>query len=306
MEHEADFVDELIASEQAERALSQCLNTQLPYAARSRAAYTLYEYAQHAALERAEDVQAAASTSPSSALQEALQLAAQAIRKANIEQTSNDHGLKAITVDDSMVVHVHEGSVKLGVGAKLWKSAAEVARVIIHTRPDLLRNKRVLELGTGVCLLSIALAQHNTAKELVATDCDERILQLARENIRENAQLLSGKTPIRVSYLDWRACDTANVIEELQPPFVTVVGSELMYSSEHATYVANALATLLAYPHGECVIGQAVRDKGIVQRFASECLPQHGMYLASEMQLCNDPSGEYEGGYTLLTVKWSS
>jgi predicted nicotinamide N-methyase len=309
MEHEADFLDELIASNRAEKALSECTDPSAPLAARTRAAATLTEPANARSLPASSlaQLQNAASSTHDDLLASSLNAAVSSIESSLAEQHAHPKSVKNVRVREGVHVTVREGSVTHGVGAKLWKSAAEVAHVCIEEKPrEVLRNKRVLELGTGVGLLAIALAQSSLATEIITTDCDELALQLAEENLHENAQLLANKTPIRLRYLDWRSCNDEHIHEQVQPPFDTIVGSELLYGSEHAEQMAEAISAFLARPYGVCLIGQAVRDRAMVDRFASECLPRRGMYVESEVQLCEDSLDEYEGGYTYITVRWRS
>lgn len=66
------------------------------------------------------------------------------------------------------------------------------------------KNKRLLELGSGVGLTSIIAAKY--AKEVICTDVDiGNILQLINVNVDRNLNSLLSKRNIKVMELDFKA-----------------------------------------------------------------------------------------------------
>lgn len=96
---------------------------------------------------------------------------------------------------------------------------------------------RVLELGAGVALPSLAL--HSRGVEVLATDYYDDALRFARANALRN-----GLPPLRTALLDWRT-----------PPaglgrFGLVIAADVLYERRNAEALAQLLPRLLS-PGGE-------------------------------------------------------
>jgi predicted nicotinamide N-methyase len=72
-------------------------------------------------------------------------------------------------------------------GAAVW-DAAIVLSLFLADNSHLVKGKRVLEVGAGLALASVAVAMAG-ASEVIATDYDEIVLGLARTNLEENVRL---------------------------------------------------------------------------------------------------------------------
>ena len=99
----------------------------------------------------------------------------------------------------------------LGSGSRLWASAVALSRHLVGN--SIVRGKCVIELGSGVGLVA-RVACDLGAAQVLATDAEERLLDIVRANAPEAA----------VRRLDWAAPD-------LSDTFDVVLGADLIYSS---------------------------------------------------------------------------
>lgn len=133
---------------------------------------------------------------------------------------------------------------RLPYWAELWPSARALARRLLDAPP----RGRVLELGCGVALPSLALLSRGA--EVLATDWYADALLFARANAERNAL-----GPLPTAVLDWR-----EIPPEL-PPFDTVLAADVLYEQRNAEDLAKALPRLVA-PGGEALLA----DPGRVYR----------------------------------------
>uniref|UniRef100_D8QJR4 FAM86 N-terminal domain-containing protein n=1 Tax=Schizophyllum commune (strain H4-8 / FGSC 9210) TaxID=578458 RepID=D8QJR4_SCHCM len=147
------------------------------------------------------------------------------------------------------------------VGAQTWGGACVLAEAIAEDPAsfgftlDAPRGLRVLELGAGTGLVGIAAGKvvqalgMNDAR-LVATDFYDSVLQNLASNIRSNfpADGDSGVT-FECHRLDWEAFPRETVQPApLDEPFDVVLGADIVYEAEHATWIKNCLERLLRKP----------------------------------------------------------
>ncbi|KAI0694444.1 putative methyltransferase-domain-containing protein [Cytidiella melzeri] len=105
---------------------------------------------------------------------------------------------------------------------------------------------RILELGAGTGLLSIAAAklckQTSTAAEVVATDYHAQVLDNLRSNVDTN---LDSSSPITVVSLDWQ-----NPVYNapLHEPFDIILAADVIYHPEHAQWIKSCVEMLLRRP----------------------------------------------------------
>ena len=101
--------------------------------------------------------------------------------------------------------------------AVLWRSSVELAREL--DRRDL-RGRRLLELGCGLGLPSIAAAR--AGAEVLATDAEPEALDAARRNAAENG------VRIETAAVDWS--HPAELVR--RGPFDLAVGSDVLYERQ--------------------------------------------------------------------------
>ncbi len=127
---------------------------------------------------------------------------------------------------------------------------------------DIERPLRILELGAGTGLLSLALGNlcihANIAAHIIATDYHPDVLRNLRDNVATNPGSVSDSVIINVEALDWKmfsepsyGTDGAELLEDrvLNPIFAEsfdlIVASDVVYRPEHAKWIACTVRTLL-------------------------------------------------------------
>lgn len=123
----------------------------------------------------------------------------------------------------------------LGSGSKLWASAVALARHLV-THASTVRGRRVVELGAGVGLVARVTCDLGAA-EVLATDGEERLLDLVRANAPD----------ADVRRLDWAAPGE-------QGTFDVVLGADLIYSSGAVASGLLETCTALCRPGGTLVL----------------------------------------------------
>lgn len=120
-------------------------------------------------------------------------------------------------------------------GLTLWRSSRFLCEYMLE-HPDLLRNKRILELGSGLGLCGI-LAHRMVAPldddkgsdgaSVVLTDGDTDVLPKLRQNLKDN-QSSTGK--VSVHQLLWGKDSGENFLKHHGPLFDVILGADLVYS----------------------------------------------------------------------------
>jgi predicted nicotinamide N-methyase len=105
-------------------------------------------------------------------------------------------------------------------GLTTWNSSI-IMSAWFEAHPELVRKKRILELGSGTGLLGCVLALLGAT--VVVSDFQEDVLALLRRNVAANE--LDGS--IKVIKLDWDFPDP--FLEDLALPFDMIVGADLIY-----------------------------------------------------------------------------
>lgn len=150
------------------------------------------------------------------------------------------------------------------VGLQSWASAIFLSKMICQ---DPLRfgittdeSLRILELGAGTGLVSIAVAKllnnmgSAQATEIVATDYHPDVLSNLRRNVDTNLSpdKLSDHMALCVDKYDWQYPST-------EPPFHdsfdVIIGADVIYNENHATWLSNCVRSLLKRPSPSCLEG---------------------------------------------------
>ncbi|KZT71106.1 hypothetical protein DAEQUDRAFT_137501 [Daedalea quercina L-15889] len=146
------------------------------------------------------------------------------------------------------------------VGAQTWGSACLLAEMLVED-PEVFglgsppEDLRVLELGAGTGLVSIALgkllsAKGHSASSVVATDFHPSVLANLKSNIAANFPHTS-PCPISISShaLDWAKFPALQ--ERPAPfnePFDLIFGADIIYEVEHARWIKSCAEKLLRKP----------------------------------------------------------
>ncbi|EFJ36051.1 hypothetical protein SELMODRAFT_78185, partial [Selaginella moellendorffii] len=80
--------------------------------------------------------------------------------------------------------------------------AEEILAYYCVSRPEMFRNKRIIELGAGYGLAGLALAACTDPAEVLITDGNPKVVNYIQKNCRLNAELF-GKTKVSSEVLYW-------------------------------------------------------------------------------------------------------
>ena len=133
-----------------------------------------------------------------------------------------------------------------GVGLQTWGSACVLAGLVC-AHPGafgLTGQVRVLELGAGTGLLSMAVATLCPHLEVVATDFHPAVLANLRRNIARNFTL--GSNAVRVEMLDW----ADPPVPEEKDKFDIILAADVIYNVQHGGWIKNCAEGLLRRAKG--------------------------------------------------------
>ncbi|CAN8105261.1 unnamed protein product [Discula destructiva] len=124
---------------------------------------------------------------------------------------------------------------------------------------------RIVELGAGTGLVGITLAKllprlGVPAAHIVATDYHPAVLENLRENIAANFPTTADDPPVKTCLLDWAAPCLAPPL--LYEPADMLVATDVVYAPEHAVWLRDCAARMLAKPDGVFWLVTSVRPNG--------------------------------------------
>jgi predicted nicotinamide N-methyase len=210
------------------------------------------------------------------------------------------------------------------VGLQSWGAAIILSELICASpahfgfTPALGHSPRVIELGAGTGLVSLALARllpHVPTRRpsIIATDYHPAVLTNLQANVATN---FPGRTPppVDTCLLDW----SAPVREPpLDAPADVIVAADVVYAPEHARWLRDCAAQLLA-PEGVFWLIVSVRTTGrfegisdtVEAAFAEgDCPTSAGRTLAiMHIERLDKRKGigrADESGYKLFRIRWA-
>jgi predicted nicotinamide N-methyase len=168
---------------------------------------------------------------------------------------------RQIILPSSSVIRLTDSSLHNGeyasVGAQTWGGACVLAEML-STQPGAFRldsaaPMRILELGAGTGLVSLALAKtlKTGAGTIIATDFYPAVLENLKRNIADNGPYPSN-VQVLVRPLDWTtfpaAFDANTSDADLAAPCDALFGADIVYELEHAQWLQACAMRLLKRP----------------------------------------------------------
>jgi len=154
-------------------------------------------------------------------------------------------------------------------GGVLWDSAVVLADFVITQKKALAwPGKRVLELGAGTGLVSIALAKEKSL--VLATQSQTRCCDMFSSNVEKNMDSTDiVSTGIRCDILRWSSHVDVDRIAK-QGPWDVIVGSDLLFpeNADVSSAVLLQMLTTLASNHTQVVMTLQERN-GVIERFVA-------------------------------------
>jgi predicted nicotinamide N-methyase len=139
-------------------------------------------------------------------------------------------------MDLNILVPPDERSRKNGSGDVVWPSSFALAKLIVH-RPFMVSEKRVLELGCGLGLPSLAALLHANPAHVALSDRDTRVLSLA---YKSSTQLNRARASVSRSTIEW-----ADETTWPQQEFDILMGSDLLYERKSVPHLVRVLRNYL-------------------------------------------------------------
>ena len=181
-------------------------------------------------------------------------------------QSRHEDDIKVELVDEPLDNHDYRS-----VGAQTWGGACIMAEMIVdnprqfgfhqhHLSDAQCPTFRCLELGAGTGLVSLTVAKmmqqsmknNSTTKlEVVATDYYPSVLTNLERNVSSNffPQPSSSSLRILSRPLDWSTFSSQTTHDPLfETPFDLILGTDIIYESQHALWIKSCLTKLLRKP----------------------------------------------------------
>ena len=125
-----------------------------------------------------------------------------------------------------------------GAGDVIWPASEAFARLVAHV-PSLVKGKRVIDVGCGLGLVSVA-AILSEAQAVLAADGDEEVLKMTRKSVERMSMDARTHGEHEVEKLDW-----TNVEEWPEHEFDVALASDVLYDEKCAQCVANVIDRVL-------------------------------------------------------------
>jgi 2-polyprenyl-3-methyl-5-hydroxy-6-metoxy-1,4-benzoquinol methylase len=142
-------------------------------------------------------------------------------------------------------------------GLTTWAASLYLLEYLsVHT--ELIKGKKILELGSGAGLMGICFEQMG-AKSIIMTDGSEEVLLRARQNVALNASSCD------VEYLKWGE----NISKEFD--FDAIICADVVYNPALVGVFVETLLALVQDWHGICIVSITTRNLETFELFLQTC-----------------------------------
>ncbi|KAK7943966.1 methyltransferase-domain-containing protein [Apiospora aurea] len=158
-------------------------------------------------------------------------------------------------------------------GFRTWEGALHLATYLLSAAgQDLIRGKKVLELGAGTGFLAILCGKQLAAKHVTTTDGDEGVVEALKENVALNGL---DEKKVEATKL-WWGDDLKGTWVECEcetEPYDVVVGADITYEPEAIKSLVSTLRQLFDLrPNLLVIIAGVIRNAQTYEVFRQECL----------------------------------
>lgn len=160
------------------------------------------------------------------------------------------------------------GQTLMSTGLTVWRAAENLAR-FIFTQPERFHNKRVIELGCGLGVVSIMLEKMQICSKIVATDGCPETIELLEKNIETSK---CDVETIVAKEMSW-GCSQED--EEDQNSFDVVLAADVIYEEK-------AIIPLLMSM--EALLSKENRNAEILLAFARRNVPVDTFLVAASQR----------------------
>ncbi|KAI0128009.1 putative methyltransferase-domain-containing protein [Xylariales sp. AK1849] len=156
-------------------------------------------------------------------------------------------------------------------GHRTWEGALHLATFLL-TSPTMVADKTILELGAGTGLLSILCAKYLGAKQVRATDGDEKVVQGLDHNLQLNG--METRSQVSPRRLVWGQDFQGTWVQDEYEtrPFDVVLGADIIYDKTATEALVKTLRMLVdMQPRSKILMSNAVRFPDVFALFRQGC-----------------------------------
>ncbi|KAM3963095.1 protein-lysine N-methyltransferase EEF2KMT [Aphomia sociella] len=163
-------------------------------------------------------------------------------------------------------------------GMRTWEAAFMLGDWALCNK-ELFRDKRVLELGSGVGFTGIVISKFCEPREFIMTDCHNDVLKTICENIKINfskmemmenneyTSFINEKCALGTMYLDWN--DMKNISLRYKSPDI-IIGADIVYDPSILIPLCRVIQTFAQRNKKiEVYIASVIRNETTFQQFLS-------------------------------------
>ncbi|KAM3503808.1 hypothetical protein MY10362_003967 [Beauveria mimosiformis] len=184
-------------------------------------------------------------------------------------------------------------------GLRTWEAALHLGQYLC-TRPALVRDRRVLELGAGTGYLSILCARHLQAAHVIASDGSDNVLHNLTESLFLNGLQGASAFSRRIAPMDLKWGHALVGTEEAEwnggRDVDVVLGADITYDrSVIPALVATLLELFALYPSVEVYLAATQRNHATFSVFLEAC--QGNQLAVQDLQYGVTPRGKQTGPF---------
>lgn len=156
-------------------------------------------------------------------------------------------------------------------GLRTWEASLPLGQYLC-ANPEVVRGKRILELGAGTGYLSILCAKYLGAGHVVASDGSNDVIEHLPDNLFLNG--LQGSEKVLPMDLKWGHALVGNGEDDWNGghPVDLVIGADVTYDRRlHSPLVATLQQLSDLYPKAEIVIAATERNEKTFESFVDTC-----------------------------------
>lgn len=160
-------------------------------------------------------------------------------------------------------------------GLRTWEAALHLGQYLCKN-PSLIRDKGVLELGSGTGYVSILCAKYLSPRQVIASDGSDDVVANLPENFFING--LQGSDLITAMDLKWgyALVGTEEAAWNGGKPIDVVLGADITYDESIIPLLASILGELFdLYPEVKIIIAATERSRKTFEAFLQICEQRH-------------------------------
>ncbi|GAB0093324.1 protein-lysine N-methyltransferase EEF2KMT [Sergentomyia squamirostris] len=152
-------------------------------------------------------------------------------------------------------------------GLRTWPASLALCEWFTHNLSKF-SGKTVIELGAGIGMAGIVLAQIANNCKILLTDFHERVLNFLIENIKENS-LGSNNNSLQAIPFDWTSEEDLEKIRRDHTPDI-VYAADVVYDSEIFPALCRVLKNFIKMNNCDVILSCTVRNEITFQDFISK------------------------------------